>query len=628
MPIAADFSVAANGDIRYTGGATNYTVLELHRFLQDLADNANTSSDDLIDIASSNPSTRSTDNIITLIGTYNIDDTAAEHLYDGSISQAAGATVYSGLVVLGAVESGTQLQLVQDNVLLSNYWTTGINVDATNNILLRLLVKTRTNNVDIDGKRVRVQARELGDNYAEFVVTLGIGNSVAAISTANDLNNQTAAGTIAGWASITNTEGLRLIDLDGNATPEEYFSEWNKGSQSLNDVYERSKWIARRGTAETIHGLNGALFRGITHNCAYDAEAGAAPATNDQYAWGLRINYDNELTGPFVVGEAVWIGGSSAKRGRIIALDDNGTTGTIIIYMEAGAPADNEQIVGQVSGATADVNGAPVGQATGGGCALILALDDDGVTGNVYFQLTCGTAPADNAILSEKTDAANTITVNGSVTQRTVSPEFIGQSTGSNIIGSYGIGFEAADVGASDIFFDLSNTQRVPPNNVTFTVGGLVSGEDRILVGPENGAGGLDNDQMILNTSLTGAAVTSVVLTAPIPVDTPSTGTIRVQNNNGQYIRCVYTSYTGSTFTINATDFSVVNASAPKNVFVSYIDKISAAASESFTTVYNADRTLFIRVRDGGVTPIVPFETTGSLGSSGGAVTAIRQGDV
>ena len=50
---ATDVSVAVNGDIRWTGGATpNYTVLELHRYLQDLADQAVGSGDDLVDITS------------------------------------------------------------------------------------------------------------------------------------------------------------------------------------------------------------------------------------------------------------------------------------------------------------------------------------------------------------------------------------------------------------------------------------------------------------------------------------------------------------------------------------------------------------------------------------------------
>ena len=96
-----------------------------------------------------------------------------------------------------------------------------------------------------------------------------------------------------------------------------------------------------------------------------------------------------------------------------------------------------------------------------------------------------------------------------------------------------------------------------------------------------------------------------------------------------------YTSFTGSTFTIGATAFNgsgetaaaTAGTSPEKNVFISYIDKLAAASSEAFTVVYNADRTLFIRVRDGGGTPIKTFETTGTLGSGGGSSTAIRTSD-
>ena len=76
-----------------------------------------------------------------------------------------------------------------------------------------------------------------------------------------------------------------------------------------------------------------------------------------------------------------------------------------------------------------------------------------------------------------------------------------------------------------------------------------------------------------------------------------------------------------------APQFSRDNASNTNNVFVSYIDKLAASTSESFTSVYQANRDLFIRVRDGGVTPIKTFETTGTLGSAGGSSTAIRTSD-
>ena len=190
MAIENDFSVAVNGDIRYTGTTANYTVLELHRFLQDLADDASSSGDDLLDITNINPSLRSTDQIITLNAPYNIDDSTAEHIYGGSITQSGGDVIYSGLQVIGSVFSpSTELQIVQNNTLLTNYWSTGLN--TSDGSLLRIVVKSRTGGADIDGKRIRVQARELGDTYAEFEVTLGQGQSVAAISTQQDLNNQT-----------------------------------------------------------------------------------------------------------------------------------------------------------------------------------------------------------------------------------------------------------------------------------------------------------------------------------------------------------------------------------------------------------------------------------------------------
>lgn len=559
MAIADDISVAANGNIRYTGTTTNYTVIEFHRFLQDLADDAVASGDDLLDITGETPSERSTDNIITLNSPYNIDDTLAQHLYDGSITQAGGNTVYSGLVVVGSVETGTQLQIVQNNTLLTNYWTTGINTDAAANILLRVMIKTRDAGADIDGKRLRVQARELGDTYAEFSLTAGLGNSTAAIFTSSDLNNQTAAGTISGWTTIVNTEGYQGLDVDGDTTNENYYSQWDLGSQSINDLYERTKWIQRRGTSETIHGINGELFRGITHEITYDTQ---------------------DATEFFTEDEIVTFG--------------NGATGLILADSEAGV--------------------------------------DGGTTGTMWIQLLTGVAPADNDSIAGATCNA---LVAGTPVSRTISPEFIGTSTGSAIIGAYGIGIQPTDLTASDQLFDLTNSLVVPPNNVTFTVSGLISGEDRVLVGPEDGAGGLDLDQLSLSTALTSATETQVVVTTTIPSDTPSSGTIRVLTNGGIYKRIVYSSFSGSTFTMDSgdpgystfRDFSGDNASSTNNVFISYIDVLADATSESFTVVFNATRTLFIRVRDGGGSPIKTFETTGTLGSAGGSSTAIRTSD-
>jgi hypothetical protein len=554
VAIADDFSVATNGDIRYTGGGATYTVLELHRFLQDLADDVSASGDDLLDITYNTPSERSTDNIITLLAPYNIDDATAEKLYDGSISQDSGNTLYSGLVVVGSLASSTTLKIIQNNTFydplndgkLSPFWGTGINTDPTRNILLRCMVKTRTGGADIDGKRIRVQARKLGDTYSEFSATLDVGNSTAAIFTNSDLNNQTASGTIAGW-TITNTEGFQTLDVNNDGTPEEYYSQWDRGSQSINDLYEYAKYIQRDNSGETIHGIDGELFRGITHEISYNTESG----------------------GPFQEDEILTFG--------------NGAT------------------------------------------ALLLGLDDQGTTGKLYIQLLTGVTPLDTNSITGGTSSA-TANVSGAPVARSIPPVFIGNSTGSSIIGGYGIGIKVDTLTASDQLFDLTNTLIVPPNFVTFTVSGLVSGEDTVLVGPESG-GFIDQDQFTLNASLTGAAETSLAVNSAIPTDTPASGTLRVQNDLGVYVRVEYISYTGSTFTINPTDFSVNNASASNNAYISYIDEVASGTSVSFQSVYLSDRNLFIRVRDGGVTPIKTFETPGILGSAGGSTTAIRTSD-
>lgn len=217
--------------------------------------------------------------------------------------------------------------------------------------------------------------------------------------------------------------------------------------------------------------------------------------------------------------------------------------------------------------------------------------------------------------------------MSGSPLERTLSFPWCGASTGSALIGSYGFGLESTDLTAADKVFDLTNTQRNPPNNVTFTVAGLVHAQDRVLVGPGL-AGNLYNNQFALASGLTGAVETTVKIQALVPSDTPSAGTIRVKLNSGIYRRVPYTSYASSVFTISGLSFVSDNATAGNDVYISYIDTLASGTSASFTGVYSTDRNLFIRVRDGGATPIKTFETTGTLSSAGGSTTAIRTTDV
>jgi hypothetical protein len=541
MAIADDISVATNGDIRYTGTTNNYTVIEFHRFLQGLADNASSSGDDLLDITDDTPSERSTDNIITLYQPYNIDDTLAQHLYDGSIIQKNGDEIYDGIINFGV--QGIHIEIMQNGQLITpNFWTTGINADSNAGISHGFMVKVRTNGQDIDGRRLIGLAREFGNSYTEFSINgTSRGNNVLALTHSTDLNNQTPESTVSTWDTITNlNEGYVGIDVDNNGVDEYYYSKWDKDTYTINDFYERMKWLTRRGSTETLYGLNGDIFRGITHE-----------------------------------------------------IDIDTTTGTFNSYE-------------------------PI--SWGGGTGQMLAINDVTAGTKMWIQLLTGVPPIDEEVITGGTSGATAV-VNVNVIERPIATSFVGASTGSALIGSYGLALEATDLSANDKVFDLTNTQMTPPNYVTFTVAGLVSGEDRVLVTDELN-GGVNESQFTLNGGTTSGD-TSVVVNEVIPSDTPTSATIRVFDGS-VFVRVAYTGWNGSTFT-GCTD--VPTASDGANAYLSYIDTLAGADTESYTCVYNTDRDLFIRVRDGGASPIKTFQTTGTLGAGGGSTTAIRTSD-
>jgi hypothetical protein len=580
-----------------TAQAAGYhTVIAFHRWLSDLADNASAavssaSSNDYLDITDKTPSERSTDNIVTLINGFNIDQTASEHLYDGSIIQGGGTDIWDGLVVIAG--AGMDLQVVQNAaVIVSDFWneypktvstatvngnqtsgsTTlnvsdgtvfhiggqirltsstgtanytitnivtnaltispglvgdvdtgdaiyygrykGLNPDLNNGISHRFMQKVRTTS-DIDGRRLLGQTRVWGKTFSEFKINgTSRGNNVMALTYADDLNNATAIADMASapFTSVTNlTEGYNGIDVNNDLTDEYYYSEWDKGTTTINQFYETMKYYSRQGSGTTLYGLNGELFRGITHEVAIS---------------GSTTVVD------FAAFELVeWTGGT----GQMLAIDN------------VNAPT------------------------------------------KMWIQLLTGVAPTAAQVINSDANPATVATVS-SVTERTLSFPFCGVSTGSALIGAYGFGVSAPDLAATDKVFDLTNTQITPPDNRTFAVTGLAAGLDYVIVGPEENST-IKLDQFALDATLNTNNVVSVVITGAantIPSDTPTSGYIRVEDDLGNYRRLHFSSRnrTTNTFTIDTTDgnedFGTVNASATNNVFISYIDELAGVESPAY----------------------------------------------
>ena len=698
----------SNSNIRYTGddhGGTlpSYaTVLQFKRWLGAFADDAVSSGDDEHDITDGSSSDRKTDNFIQLLSSYNIDAGAAEHLFDGSITQGTGGSeaFFDGFVNFGNV--GVVLQIAQDGAILADdFWnynvggaddtstdaafmtdtgasfttnefvghiiknttdlsialitantsttvtgtlfggtendwdsgdnyliSQGLNADAAQGISHRFLIPTRTSGTDIDDRKLIGTCRTFNRTYAEFKINgTSRGNNVFAVKDGDDINNNTSEGTIAAYtdvfvdrtASSTTVDGVNAtgqailnvvdggqflagdfimtgvasdaseyqiasistnaltlnrdlevatsggetvydqsygfqqIDVDVDTSDEDYaYGTFTKGAKDINPFTERMKWLSRDGSTEFICGLEGELFRGITHEVVV-----------------------NTATGTFAPCEGVsWTGGT----GHMMAINSP-TAGTIMwLQLLTGvAPSGTLTITGAISSATVDTNTT--------------------VTGRESLLKT----------------------------------PWFGQTTGTALIGSYGFTLIASDLANTDSVTDLTNTAIAPPINTTFDIFGAIDGQDQIIA-TENDGGDIDFDQLTLLTNLTTANITEVVCTGAIPTDTPAAGTIRVQDNNGRNRQLAYTSYASATFSgitgvvSGEEDFDVVAATNPKNVFISYFDAASANPN-NFTGVFASGRTIFVRMRDGGGTPIKDAESTGVWGSAGGSVTLNRVSD-
>jgi len=641
MAIGDDFTLNVGGDIRHTANTNHYTVLELHRWLQDLADNESSASGgDITDITSVTPSRRDTDNIIALLSTYNIDDDASEYFYNGSITQGSGATEtrYSTVRVLGSVVStSTQVQVVQDKTLYDGdapFW--GDQVAPYNgggSTLCEFMVKSKEWGCEIDQGQIIVQIRNLEDSYAFFNVTLGDGIAVAAVSSVDDPQNDHDHATITAYTHVTNTEGFQEIDIgDGNGD-QPYYSKWTYGADTSGDqlkaVWEWGKDITRTGTTDTVHGgIDGELFAGITHSYDYDGLSGTFQE-DETVVWGTQITYKTLVSGPFTPGHYVIIGTSGAA-GRVMF--DDGVDILIVALEDTAITLLNNDVITEyemgegngASGTTAAIDTTIVDNGLEGGSGILLANDTAGLRHHIMKQT--GGDPVNNSYVYGLTSDAY-CDATDTVIGQTVTPVFLGSYVGT-LIGGFGVGVLDTNLTSSDTVTDLDGDVNTPPNNVTWTLGGVISG-DRCLVGPKDTGDAFEFDQMTLAEALDQASETSCVVNA-IPDNTPATGTLRVTLDDLRIRRIAYTAHNGTdTFTITDESWSTPNdAAISQPTMCSYIDDEASGITIDYTTIYTSGpQDLRVRVRDGGASPIKTYEGNSQLLSTGGGATASRISD-
>jgi hypothetical protein len=577
--VATDWSINTDKTIRYIGavhgtaGAGYVTVLEMHRWLQDKADDAASTLDDYMDITRDTPSDKSFDTIINLINGYTLDETytskASEYIYGGSIIQGGGTDIWDGIAVVA--NPGCYVDVIQNGArVTTDFWNStpsgasyrGLNPDSTTGKSTQFMLKVRTAGADIDSKRVLFQTREWGKTYSEFKIPgTGRGVNVVPLTYSADLNNTTASGTVAAWTTITNvTAGYVQIDMDNNGTPESYYSQWNRDTYTIKQFYERMKYLTGRTNVTTIYGVPGELFRGITHSVTYTTQAG----------------------GNFTQGGAslTWGTGTTAGTGAILADIDGGTTGTLYIQLLTGVAPTGTITQGGVTATTGTVIETTVstpfcGQSTGSAivAAYGFAMEYTDVTKDDLFTAFDGIArnPPNNVSF-----------------------------TVSNLLSGYSV-LVAPSTGSAIQFNQ-------------FTLNGALTGAAVTSV--------VVNEAIPADTPSSGTIrilrLNGQYTRHPYSAVNTSTKTFTI---------------TSADFSGVSTS-STSNAANGANTFISYIDGTASGATMGYNCVYSGTpRTLAVRARFGGTGPsysdsIKTFQTfSASLGSSGGSQGIVQTSD-
>ena len=262
---ASDFTIASNGDIRQAtdfdpGTHSRYSTLELHAWLQDLADNAAPAGDDLVSILGVNPSelagkrNASRPMALTLLPNFNINDATAQWFKFGSIEQNSGNDLYTGLKVLGSLVANSPIYITQSNSKITKYWA---DADASN---FQILVKAKSGGSLIDSGNITVFSRKYGQTYSHFDVNLAAGGEqAAALSTALDTNVALSAATAqTKFGTITIALGDFNWDSgDGNGSKLYKGKITLNGSTSLADAYQAMQWACSESSTATIGSVPG-----------------------------------------------------------------------------------------------------------------------------------------------------------------------------------------------------------------------------------------------------------------------------------------------------------------------------------------------------------------------------------
>ena len=331
MPIANDWSIDYSAKtLTHSSGITVYTVLELYSWLMDIFDDAGQMDDTI-------PMDAQTPTAFRLINGWSIPAVSYPYLKGGAITDTTTDDLWANVYTLGSIVSGAQIYIIQNDVELTPWWSTG-HID--------ILVRVKQAGTEIDNGVLLVMIRDLGSTYDHYQVdcTTG-GRNAVPLATSTDINNQTAAATIAGYSDVTITFGSVSKNLSNGNGSVAYDVVINCATRPLSQVYEYLKYATRHNSALTINGDAGEEY--LAAGAGY-TEVKAAP-------------FGTFAGGKFFGARGVWIENYDAADAKNFQLIDSaGTTQVppnVVPVKVTGVVAGDRVLVGQLSGVGGSLTG-------------------------------------------------------------------------------------------------------------------------------------------------------------------------------------------------------------------------------------------------------------------------------
>jgi len=252
----------------------------------------------------------------------NFDSTSGTLTCNAHTATQTGAATdgekrWNNIVTIGAIESATDIEVAQDQSLLTKYWPAGF--------LDRLFLITDYSVdpwVEIDNSYFTFFARKENTLYDDFSIQTVEGRNVVPLATAPDLNNTSPSLTTIAGFSIT--FGAATADINADTTNENYSVTVNCGGETLANAYRHLQYLTRDGDTTLRAGVEGQQYIGIDHYIQYASITGTinigdevTGSTSGATGYVLSVNATDTYVmlhssqGTFTATENLTIGGNS-----------------------------------------------------------------------------------------------------------------------------------------------------------------------------------------------------------------------------------------------------------------------------------------------------------------------------